>query len=183
MIHRDVKTQNMLLAREHCADWVANTKVADFGTVRGDVRSKVKSGLATDATGNRLKSHASTAHVIGTRSYMPVEYLVRGHVSAKTDAFSFGIVVVELLTSMGGGAVRDLVEQGNQEGDSDTMSLTDDLLALPAALQLGWPEAILRELAAVAERLVEGRARARSTVAEEINILEATLAMAMGGSY
>ena len=59
MIHRDVKPQNVLLVRESCSDgdgngWVANTKVADFGTVREDVREKVDSKLATEATGNQV---------------------------------------------------------------------------------------------------------------------------------
>jgi serine/threonine protein kinase len=40
MIHRDVKTQNVLLAQERCTDWVANTKVSDFGTVREGVRER-----------------------------------------------------------------------------------------------------------------------------------------------
>jgi serine/threonine protein kinase len=186
MVHRDVKTQNVLLAREHCGgdngggDWLANTKVADFGTVRKDVRPKVKPDLATDLTGNGLKSHASTAHIIGTRSYMPLEYLVRGHVSPKTAAFSFGIVVVELLTTLDGAAARDLIEDGGSDCRSDTASLNDDLLVLPAVLQLVWPKPVLAALAAVAERCVEVKPRVRSTVAVEMNVLEA--ALTMGGS-
>jgi hypothetical protein len=46
----------VLLLREHCGDWVANTKVADVGTVREDERENVEPDLATDATGNHLKS-------------------------------------------------------------------------------------------------------------------------------
>ena len=74
------------------------------------MREKVDSEVATDVTGNQ-KSHGVTAHVIGTRPYMPGEYTL-GRVGPKTDAFAFGIVVIELLTSLGGGGARSLVEIG-----------------------------------------------------------------------
>ena len=41
---------------------------------------------------------------------MPAEYLVRGHVSEKTDAFAFGIVVGELVTGLDGRETRELLE-------------------------------------------------------------------------
>jgi hypothetical protein len=44
------------------------TKVADFGTVRKDVRSKQDSALATGTTNE--KSHGTTKNIIGTRPYM-----------------------------------------------------------------------------------------------------------------
>ena len=87
----------VLLLHDSTRDWVSNTKVADFGTVREDVREKVDSDLGTDVTGNQ-KSHGVTGHIIGTRAYMPSEYTL-GHVGPKTDAFAFGVVLIELLSS------------------------------------------------------------------------------------
>ena len=40
MIHRDVKTTNVLLVHERCGDWLANTKVADFGIWYGGTRGR-----------------------------------------------------------------------------------------------------------------------------------------------
>ena len=95
MIHRDVKSQNVLLTHHPSTPNVnilAATKVADFGTVRADVRHRKLSGQAT-ATGNQA-DHASTRMVIGTMPYMPNEYVMQGHVSEKTDAFAFGILLI-----------------------------------------------------------------------------------------
>ena len=79
MIHRDVKSENVLLSctQEHVRSFqkkrhysmLIDTKVADFGTVREDVRGKKREDLAT-GTGNQ-KSHGTTKTVIGTLPYMP----------------------------------------------------------------------------------------------------------------
>jgi serine/threonine protein kinase len=172
MIHRDVKTQNVLLLREHCGDWVANTKVADFGTVREDVRVRVDSDVSTDVTGNQ-KSHGVTKTIIGTRAYMPGEYTL-GRVGPKTDAFAFGIVLIELLTSRGGVGARTLVELSD-------LSLQDALASHPEALRAGWPKAALGALAGVAARCVYPFASRRSMIVAEMAALETMLTHAAAG--
>jgi serine/threonine protein kinase len=66
-------------------------KVADFGTASNGA---VKGGAETTLT------HNVTASVMGTRGYMPFEYISQKHVSAKTDSYAFGVVLLELLTGM-----------------------------------------------------------------------------------
>ena len=65
-------------------------KLADFGTVR------LVPELAK--AGTQAPTHHSTKHVVGTGPYMPPEYTTSGHVSAKTDTYAYGVVLLELLT-------------------------------------------------------------------------------------
>ncbi|GFY93248.1 protein kinase superfamily protein [Actinidia rufa] len=77
VIYRDFKTSNILLDSEF------NAKLSDFG-------------LARDGpTGD--KSHVST-RVMGTFGYAAPEYLSTGHLTTKSDVFSFGVVLLEMLT-------------------------------------------------------------------------------------
>ncbi|XP_052205678.1 LOW QUALITY PROTEIN: receptor protein kinase TMK1-like [Diospyros lotus] len=75
-VHRDLKPSNILLGDDFRA------KVADFGLVR----------LAPDG-----KSSVIT-RVAGTFGYIDPEYAVTGRVTTKIDVFSFGVILMELIT-------------------------------------------------------------------------------------
>ncbi|XP_057801343.1 receptor-like cytoplasmic kinase 176 [Salvia miltiorrhiza] len=77
VIYRDFKTSNILLDSNY------NAKLSDFGLARD--------GPTDD------KSHVST-RVMGTYGYAAPEYLSTGHLTAKSDIYSFGVVLLEILS-------------------------------------------------------------------------------------
>ncbi|XP_065852302.1 probable serine/threonine-protein kinase PBL11 [Euphorbia lathyris] len=77
VIYRDFKTSNILLDSNY------NAKLSDFGLARD--------GPVGD------KSHVST-RVMGTYGYAAPEYLATGHLTAKSDVYSYGVVLLEILS-------------------------------------------------------------------------------------
>ncbi|KAL4631927.1 hypothetical protein ACB092_04G014500 [Castanea dentata] len=77
IIHRDLKTSNILLDTE------LNPKISDFG-------------IARISKGDQIQD--KTTRIVGTYGYMSPEYVIFGKFSTKSDVFSFGVILLEIIS-------------------------------------------------------------------------------------
>uniref|UniRef100_J3L599 non-specific serine/threonine protein kinase n=1 Tax=Oryza brachyantha TaxID=4533 RepID=J3L599_ORYBR len=161
IFHRDVKASNILLDSKFVA------KVADFGL------SRLAPVPDVDGT---MPAHISTV-VKGTPGYLDPEYFLTHKLTDKSDVYSLGVVLLELLTGMkpiqhGKNIVREvqtissliLVNTAYQSGDIARV-IDERIISSP-------PECVAR-LAALAVKCCRDETDSRPSMADVVRELDA----------
>lgn len=150
VIHRDIKSSNVLMDQ----DW--NARLGDFGlALRGHVEDV------------RVKCTPPA----GTLGYLDPGYLAPGDLSAKSDVFSFGILLLEIISGRNAidlnyspPSVVDWAVPIIKRGDF--AGICDRRIGPPA------DDAVIRELAVLAARCVRSTAEKRPSMAEVVESLK-----------
>jgi len=88
MVHRDLKPENVMVADEGLV------KILDFGLAKLIERSETSGALTLDAK----RRETQEGYILGTTPYMSPEQAQGRKVDARTDVFSFGSVLYEMVT-------------------------------------------------------------------------------------
>lgn len=161
-VHKDIKSSNVLLDRN------IRAKIANFG-------------LAKSAE----EGFYLTRHVNGTKGYMAPEYLADGLVTPKLDIFSFGVVMLELLSGKPAVLRRDgdvmlwTTIESVVEGSNPKEKLKG---FMDLGLQDDYPLEIAFAMARLTRRCVHEDLNSRPTISE-IQIALSTLLSASALHY
>ncbi|RVX16857.1 Receptor-like serine/threonine-protein kinase ALE2 [Vitis vinifera] len=153
VIHRDFKSSNILLEHDF------TPKVSDFGLAR----------TALDE-GNK---HIST-RVMGTFGYLAPEYAMTGHLLVKSDVYSYGVVLLELLTG------RKPVDLSQPPGQENLVAWARPLLTtkegletiIDPALKSSSPFDSAAKVAAIASMCVQPEVSHRPFMGEVVQALK-----------
>ena len=143
--HRDVKPSNILLGRDGIV------RLADFGIAR--------------LLGDPAAGHTATGATIGTAAYLAPEQVRGEPVTAASDVYSLGLVLLEALTG------RRAYTGGSMEA---ALARLDHAPLIPSSLPTGWP--------ALLTRLTDAEPQQRPSAEEIVPVLRG-LETVPGPSY
>lgn len=153
VIHRDFKASNILLEEDF------TPKVSDFG-------------LAKSAS-EEVSGHIST-RVMGTFGYVAPEYAMTGHLLVKSDVYSYGVVLLELLTG------RKPVDMSQPPGQENLVTWARPMLTskeglealVDPALGCNLPFDNIARVAAIASMCVQPEVSHRPFMGEVVQALK-----------
>jgi hypothetical protein len=158
ILHCDVKPHNILLDSNY------QPKVADFGLSKLRNRNDPK--------------FSSFSKIRGTRGYMAPEWILNHSITSKVDVYSYGIVVLEMIT--GKSATKD-VDVGNgeerlglviwlREKRNESISWVKEIM--DPNIEEGFDENEVEALAEVALQCVEEEKDKRPTMSHVVEVLQ-----------
>ncbi|KFK41680.1 hypothetical protein AALP_AA2G158900 [Arabis alpina] len=156
VIYRDFKPSNILLSLDY------SSKLSDFG-------------LATD--GSEGEDSNFTKSVMGTEGYAAPEYISAGQLTTMSDVFSFGVVLLEMLTA------RKAVEKYRAQRGRNLVEWARPMLKDPDKLERIIDQSLegrysvegIRKAAALAYQCLSHNPKSRPTMTTVVKTLEPIL--------
>ena len=146
IVHRDIKSPNVLLDEKFVP------KVGDFATVRGG---------APRGTGTFV---AETSKVIGTSAYLAPE-AYHFDVSTKLDSYSFGIIILEVLTGL------PPLDSDREERDLKSHIEENDISEVLDESGGEWDAKVVAKLMSISDKCTEMKKKKRANIEDIIDSL------------
>ncbi|XP_004301598.1 PREDICTED: protein LYK5-like [Fragaria vesca subsp. vesca] len=163
LIHKNLNTSNILL------DANLRAKVANFGLARA-----VKFDNEGQDGGHGFQQ---TRHVVGTRGYMAPEYMEDGVITPKMDVFTFGVVLLELLSGKpASGDEEYMLLYASISGVLEGDDVRDKIKGfMDPSLRLQYPLELAFSMAHLAKSCVALQINSRPTMAQASGTLSKIL--------